>query len=399
VRSIQDSAAAICARVGKAMLALLPVVIGLQILLPGVASASDPSTLSAGQSLAAGQALWSTDGRYEAVMQGDGNFVEYGPSGVVWASNTAGTGSSDRLVMQGDGNLVIYTSSGSAVWSSSTAPSSNDKLVMQTDGNLVIYSQGELPLWASHGGRTGYSAFQLSAGQSLAAGQALWSTDGRYEAVMQGDGNFVEYGPSGVAWASHTAAAGSRIVMQGDGNLVIYSPSGVAQWSSNTAPSSGDRLVVQTDGNLVIYSGSSALWAKGQLLTGPPGPYNAGIITHANAVPSGTYGGQCLVWVANIVKAAGGPTIAFGYNPATYQSQWAKIANQVSWANVRPGDIVQFVTSSNEHTLIITGGNSPSTATVVDSNFGLTGLVSRGSFASRAAGFGNANYIIWRIHG
>jgi cell wall-associated NlpC family hydrolase len=99
------------------------------------------------------------------------------------------------------------------------------------------------------------------------------------------------------------------------------------------------------------------------------------------------------------VKEAGGPTIAFGYNPATYQAQWAKIANQVSWPDVRPGDIVQFYTSTSEHTLIITGGNSPSTATVVGSNFGLTGQVSRGSFASRATGFGNANYIIWRIHG
>ena len=73
------------------------------------------------------------------------------------------------------------------------------------------------------------------------------------------------------------------------------------------------------------------------------------------------------------------------------------LVNQVSWANVRPGDIVQFVTGSNEHTLIITGGNSPSTATVVDSNSGLNGLVSRGTFASRAVGFNNGNYIIWRL--
>jgi hypothetical protein len=239
----------------------------------------------------------------------------------------------------------------------------------------------------------------LAAGQTLKAGQALWSSNGRYEAIMKTDGNFVEYGPKKtVEWASHTGVAGSRVVMQTDGNLVIYTPASVAVWSSSTALSSSDRLVMQTDGNLVIYSGSTALWAKGQLLT-PNGPYNAGIIAHAAAVPNGTYGGQCLAWVGSIVKEAGGPTIAFGYNPATYQAQWAKIANQVSWPDVRPGDIVQFLTSASEHTLIITGGNSPSTATVVDSNFGLTGLVSRGSFASRAAGFGNAHYIIWRIHG
>src|SRR5215468_9239908 len=62
----------------------------------------------------------------------------------------------------------------------------------------------------------------LSAGQSLQAGQDLVSTDGRYEAVMQTDGNFVEYGPSGVVWNSRTGVAGSHIVMQTDGNLVIY---------------------------------------------------------------------------------------------------------------------------------------------------------------------------------
>lgn len=76
---------------------------------------------------------------------------------------------------------------------------------------------------------------------------------------MQGDGNFVVYGPSGAIWASYTDVAGSTITMQADGNLVIYSPSGAAVWSSSTAPSSDDALVIQTDSNLVIYTGSSAL--------------------------------------------------------------------------------------------------------------------------------------------
>lgn len=239
----------------------------------------------------------------------------------------------------------------------------------------------------------------LRAGQALSAGQALWSSNGSYQAVMQGDGNFVEYGPSGVVWASGTDVPGSHIVMQGDGNLVIYTPSGSPVWASSTEPSSNDSLVMQTDGNLVIYSqGGLPLWAHGVLL-GPAGPYNSAIISLAAEVPNGAYGGQCLVWVANIVRAAGGPTIAFGYNAATYQSQWAKIASQVSWPEVRPGDIVQFVSSANEHTAIITGGNSAATATVVDSNFAYNSLVSRGSFASRAWSFPPGSYIIWRIDG
>ena len=36
---------------------------------------------------------------------------------------------------------------------------------------------------------------------------------------MQTDGNFVEYGPSGVVWDSGTGVAGSHIIMQTDGNL------------------------------------------------------------------------------------------------------------------------------------------------------------------------------------
>src|SRR5208282_516539 len=98
-------------------------------------------------------------------------------------------------------------------------------------------------------------------------GESLWSPNGTYEAVMQPDGNFVEYGPSGYIWATFTGVPGSHITMQGDGNLVVYAPSGTALWSSSTAPSLNDSLAVQNDSNLVIYSGGVALWARGQLLS------------------------------------------------------------------------------------------------------------------------------------
>lgn len=60
---------------------------------------------------------------------------------------------------------------------------------------------------------------------------------------------------------------------------------------------------------------------------------------------------------------------------------------------------MQFYNGSGEHTLILAGGSSPSSATVVDSNYGFQELVSRGSFSSRAAGFGTTSYTIWRLHG
>jgi surface antigen len=114
---------------------------------------------------------------------------------------------------------------------------------------------------------------ELTAGLSLSVNQYLKSSDGRFQAIMQSDGNFVLYGPSGALWSSKTASAansGSYIVMQGDGNLVIYNPAGRATWSSATAPSSGDFLAMQSDGNLVIYSGAGkALWASNTVVSAP----------------------------------------------------------------------------------------------------------------------------------
>ena len=59
-------------------------------------------------SLLPGEALHSPDGNYSLVMQSsDGNLVEYGPNGAVWAScTTLWPGS--VATMQDDGNFVVY---------------------------------------------------------------------------------------------------------------------------------------------------------------------------------------------------------------------------------------------------------------------------------------------------
>ena len=238
------------------------------------AAASD--TLAAGQQLTAGQSLISADRRFSAVMQGDGNFVVYGPSGARW--NTGG-GPANRIAMQSDGNLVAYSPT-RATWSSRTAVSHHDRLVMQSDGNLVIYSGNNIALWVN--GRHVQGADTLGVGQQLTVGQSLISTDGRYSVVMQGDGNFVVYGPSGARWNTGGGPA-IRIVMQGDGNLVAYSPTR-ATWSSRTAISHNDRLAMQSDGNLVIYDGSStALWSNGRLLRRSPSAAVSDAVAYSTA--------------------------------------------------------------------------------------------------------------------
>lgn len=104
------------------------------------------STLS-GTSLFSDDYLISNNRAYKAIMQQDGNFVVYGPSGAwTWQSGTYGqTGA--HITMQPDGNLVIYNSGGAPVWSSGTYGQSGTRLVMQDDGNLVIYNGAGAPVW------------------------------------------------------------------------------------------------------------------------------------------------------------------------------------------------------------------------------------------------------------
>jgi hypothetical protein len=118
---------------------------GFQLMLDGATE-----TLGSNQTLQGGQMLKSTDGRYTAEMQNDGNFVVYKPGHIaVWATNTAGN-SGAYVTMQSDGNLVLYKSNGSVAFSTGTYGNLNSTLIMQPDCNLVLYAvNGTTPLWAS----------------------------------------------------------------------------------------------------------------------------------------------------------------------------------------------------------------------------------------------------------
>lgn len=249
----------------------LTIASGTSLVTAGAATAALPDTLATGGQLGAGQALGSSDGRYQVVMQTDGNLVVYGPSGPTWATGTFFGGS--VLVMQTDGNLVMYAPGRGAVWATGTLPSYDDRLVMQTDGSLVVHAGGGLALWSSSGGRTVNRGNTLGTGQSLPAGGWITSSDGRDKAVMQTDGNLVVYGPTGPLWASGTFTGnGSVLVVQTDGNAVVYAPGRGPVWATGTVPSTGSRLVLQTDGSLVVLDGSGrTLWKNGQLTPVTPG--------------------------------------------------------------------------------------------------------------------------------
>jgi cell wall-associated NlpC family hydrolase len=112
-------------------------------------AASIGSQLSSGYTLGAGYSIQSTSGAYQFDMQTDGNLVEYGPAGPIWATYTSSPGA--YLVNQGDGNLVVYNTSGAAIWASGTNGQGIANLVIQNDGNVVDYKGGSA-IWSTYTG-------------------------------------------------------------------------------------------------------------------------------------------------------------------------------------------------------------------------------------------------------
>jgi Polysaccharide lyase len=101
----------------------------------------------------------------------------------------------------------------------------------------------------------------LNTGETLRVGESLWSTDHRYQLIVQLDGNLVEYGPNGAIWSTNTFGSNARLVMQLDGNLVLYNGANQAMWATNRFGSNA-RLVMQDDSNLVVYASSGVLWSR-----------------------------------------------------------------------------------------------------------------------------------------
>jgi len=121
--------------------------------------------------------------------------------------------------------------------------------------------------------RMAAAAQAVHAATTLRSGQYLQSTNGRYVAVQQADGNFVVYAAGRPVWASSTALGtrqpGTSLAVQDDGNLVLYGPQR-ALWATDTVGSgAGNLLVMQDDGNLVLYGPRRALWATGTAEVGP----------------------------------------------------------------------------------------------------------------------------------
>jgi len=238
--------------------------------------------------LKAGAMLESESGRFQARMQGDGNFVVYDNGDPIWASETMGSGGV-RITLQGDQHLVMYNQieGGDPVWATNVYDKGGSpcSLVMQDDGNLVQYNAYDTPMWCTRTDGPQRSPCsgpgepldcdcyddgdgplrrhpRMGEGTILHMGGQLVSDNGEFRAIMQHDGNFVVYqgeGDDEPLWASNTHGQGGKmVVLQEDQHLVMYNAveGGDPIWATNVYNKGGSpcHLVMQDDGNLVQYN-------------------------------------------------------------------------------------------------------------------------------------------------
>ncbi|WP_181127394.1 excalibur calcium-binding domain-containing protein [Rathayibacter sp. AY1F9] len=224
------------------------------------------NALLGGDSLDAGERIFSNGDSASFEMQADGNAVIYDAGRrPVWSTRTQGTGAT-TVRMQEDGNLVVVTGSGTPVWASGTAGETGALALIQDDGQLVLVRPNGDTAWSSADEQEPEPepiADVLDSGRELSPGQQLTASDGRSRAAMQSDGNLVVSVDGSPRWSSVTSGAGNRLAMQTDGNAVVSAPGSGVRWQAGTPGNPGARMRMQNDGNLVITAASGRpLWAS-----------------------------------------------------------------------------------------------------------------------------------------
>ncbi|HVG90257.1 MAG TPA: RHS repeat-associated core domain-containing protein, partial [Alphaproteobacteria bacterium] len=179
-------------------------------------SCSIGTYLVAGQMLPSGKCIVSPHGQYFLLMNTDGNFFIYD-----WAhcTGTWGPGTQGHpgayAIFQTDGNLVVYDANGTALWNSGTSGTYAERLDLNDDGRIIIWKSA----WNSgtSNGQFNGTAYThpgcdvgLGTGTTgvLASGQCFVSPNGRFELLMQADGNLVIYDrsvtPNATVWSTGT---------------------------------------------------------------------------------------------------------------------------------------------------------------------------------------------------
>jgi cell wall-associated NlpC family hydrolase len=194
-------------------------------------AASIGSQLGAISTLGSGSSISSPGGTYRLDMQWDGNLVEYGRYGPVWATHTHSQGA--YLVNQGDGNLVVYNASGVALWASGTDGQGLVNLVIQDNGNVVDY-KGNSPIWSTY---TSGGTSKLTVSRAV-----VFAMEQLGKPYGFGGTGPASYDCSGLAQASYAAAG------------VSIARTSQQQWTQGQPVSAG----ALQPGDLVFYYSSTS---------------------------------------------------------------------------------------------------------------------------------------------
>ncbi|WP_329192370.1 MULTISPECIES: hypothetical protein [unclassified Streptomyces] len=264
------------------------------VLVPGVASATDPSQcmtsatgrsedLRPGQRLASGASLVPTPGKPELVMQPDGNLVVYaiGNGGTklpLWNSGTYGNPGAYAL-MQDDGNFVIYKKdggpqTGGGIWNTATYGNRANDYVnasIRDNGEFSVSGRSEDWYWSTDT----IQRHVRVCSTDMSWDRGFWAESASVWLVLQKDNNLVMYRKSDgkAIWGSGTYGNRSALTLDmgdnGDLSLHEFGQNETVRWRTGTAGNNGAYALLQDDGNFVVYKKDGgpgkggALWASG----------------------------------------------------------------------------------------------------------------------------------------
>ena len=221
------------------------------------AAVSYCADLRPNESLFANQSVWSSNGRYVLVMQSDGNLVEYGPSGAMWASATQGA---NWAVMQGDGNLVVYRTSGGAVWNTGTG-FAGTSLAVQDDGNVVEYAPAYGAVWAAswhegHGRRSGANAAAADPSQCTYYALEMWKAF-----TAQHNYPAFKYGANAGGWVQAIDGWAAAQIPMTQALVVWPGQPGHVAWVLGLAPNGrGGYSMYVTERNYDWHGSTRSIW-------------------------------------------------------------------------------------------------------------------------------------------
>jgi RHS repeat-associated protein len=311
------------------------------------------------QRINANQCIVSPHGQYMLYMAPNGNFYIYDNAHgtAPWGAGTYGHPGA-YAIMQGDGNLCVDDANNLYVWCSGTNGTFAERLDMEDDGRIIIYksawnsgtSDGQFN-WAAiaHpscdvGTGTGWTGI-------LSSGQCFISPNGRFELLVQSDGNMVIYDrsvtPNAALWSTKTTvspidpALAMRTLYAYDalGNLIRVDQKGTAptdsmQWRTRTFTyDSLSRLVTASnpESGTISYSYD----ADGNLLQKTsPAPNQTGSLTQTvsycydvlHRVTGKGYGVQSCPLST--------PVVTYAYDSGTYaKGHLTSLTDQAGTAN------------------------------------------------------------------